>query len=118
MSRRIFSAILFVVAVGLVVTRLGTAVVANSTTGDTDTSEFYVVKRHASWQYLFELDEKADVGEVGTPFVISEFGLPLEPEYLEIMRLVPFLSPILAALAILLIYLPRNTRKEAGRVGK
>jgi hypothetical protein len=114
MSRRVFSIVLFVLAVGLVAARLGTAVVANSTTGDTDTSEFYVLKHHLSWQFLFELDEKAEVGDVGTPFVISEFGLPLEPEYLGIMRLVPFVSPALAALAILLVCLPRPVRKKTG----
>jgi hypothetical protein len=114
MSKRVLSAVLLLLAGGLVASRLWTAVVANSTTGDTDTSEFYVVKHHPSWQFLFELDEKADVGDVGTPFAISEFGLPLEPEYLEVMRLVPFLSPVCAALSIVLFFLRRAKGKRTG----
>jgi hypothetical protein len=53
------------------------------------------------------------VTEVGTPIVISEFGLPLEETYLSVMGLVPIISPLFAAIAILLLSV--NGLKRAHR---
>jgi hypothetical protein len=111
---RAFAVILMLLAIGLPAARLWTAVVANPTTGDTDTSEFYVLKHRPSWQSYIELNEKSTgVTEVGTPVVISEFGLPLEETYLSVMGLVPIISPLFAVIAILLLSV--NGLKRAHR---
>lgn len=113
---RVFAVILVLLAIGLPAARLWTAVVSNPTTGDTDTSEFYVLKHRPSWQSHIELDEKSTgVTEVGTPVIISEFGLPLEEAYLRVMSLVPFISPLFIVVAVLLYRSAAFGRKRAGR---
>jgi hypothetical protein len=113
---RVFALILVLVAVGLPAVRLWTAVVSNPTTGDTDTSAFYVLKHQPSWQSHIELDEKSEgVIEVGTPVVISEFGLPLEETYLRVMSLVPLISPLFVVVAILLYRSASFRKKQAAR---